>query len=292
MRFLYFISFFCFFVSFAIANLLEEEYVHRHTLQRPTVILGFVEDAERGASIQQHGNILRKKFEVQLQKMGGEIFLLTLSERMKWERLWSLPYTSRLHQTLKEMAKEHQINLIVGSYTKYEPNNLTLLFYNPIDQKTKVYYQESSEGEKQVKKKRIKQNNESKNTSDVLKETIFKRIEPFRQRPILSHISSQRQRNRLSMKAKRKVIHEQLQQHEALKEFQKTFESKSEKEIAEKVSQCIKDGDHAWMTSSKIDMYSKAYVLLQLLDHQKELSNKILDNLMEHEEFYLDRESH
>lgn len=258
------------------------------------VVLGFVADSEKIPTIEGRGHDMRKQLESRIQELGGEIHTMSLGERLKWERKWSLPFKGRLSkELLEDLAEKEKVNLLTGSYPSHSPTEISYLVYDHKTKKSSVIYetlkmQKKSKNENMTsaldhnlesqmhEKKRVDQNESS---------DFIKRISTRRQRPLEKNRRRQGQRNEESRKL---VIKEQLSKSQVMKDFIKPYQKKTRGELENEIEHYIEEADKSWFSSTKIEMLSRAWKISTLIPGQEKLQANLLQQLAEHNEFASD----
>ncbi len=251
------------------------------------VVLGFVEDSEQGATIDKTGNALRIKYEAFIQSMDGEVYTMASSERMKFQRMWSIPFTGRLSDELKKIAIKNKISIMTGSYSKSDKNKISVLCFEHLKNKVKVYHTE-----KVIKKSNINkavvikpQSKRNANVTDGFKINL-KTYESVRRRP--DHLKGRR--------AKRKdkdreliQIKEYFSKSPVLQSLKNEFKNKTDSEKIKEAESYARRASDSWLTTTKIELMSRAWVLLDMVPSATEKEkNEILNAILEHENFSSD----
>lgn len=265
----------------------------------PYILLSLVSDSEKQASITPKGEKLRLQLEEHLQNLGAEILPLSLSERMKLERMWSLPYTGRFSDELKAEVKNLKAHLVSGSYTE-QSQHIKLLAYNFKSNKTSIHRASADPQNKtsQDKTSQASQTSQSQANSvdNRASESInqsqalwnFETFEPSRERP------EERKRRKLRnprLSSKRiDHITEQLNNSSVLQSYKQEQAQKSKTELISLRNNLIQRAQNSFMTSSKIELYSRAFILNDMIKPaDQDIKNKLSQLLLDHQEFFLDR---
>jgi hypothetical protein len=277
-------------------NLLVLSSIHASSLEESVIkgktwaVLGFVEDSEKGANINDEGQRLRKEHEKLIQKLNGEIYTMASSERMKLERTWSLPFTGRLSNELKAYAKKNQIGIITGSYNKSNKKDVSLLCFDFLSNKVKVYYTKKKDESKAVSNNIIlnsrKKEKEQNNARSGFK-VEYRTYESIRRRP--SHLQGRRGK-RGNKEISISHIKSYFAKSPVLNSLKKEFKNKSDEEKIKEADRYVRKASESWLTTSKIEYLSRAWALLDMVPSVKDKEkNKIIDSILEHEEFFADR---
>jgi hypothetical protein len=251
------------------------------------VVLGFVEDSEQGAIIDKVGNELRMKYEALIQSMGGNIYTMASSERMKLQRMWSIPFTGRLPEQLKEFAVKNKISILTGSYLKSNKNNISILGYEYSNNKVKVYHDSKIINEPNESKARtVKPQEKRKNgVTDGFKINL-KTYESVRRRP--GHLKGRRDK-RKDKNRELKQIREYFAKSPVLQSLKNKFKNKSDNDKIKEAESYAQRAADSWLTTTKIELMSRAWVLLDMVPSATEKEkNQILSSILEHEEFSID----
>ena len=282
----------------------------KHNLKdsSPWLVLGLVADSETQSSITPKGQELRKELEQQIQKLGGEILPLPLSQRMKLERLWSLPFSGTFNDELKEEATQLKANIITGSFNPLGSGEAQILTFDIENKKTLIHYcvlntpvtselpQTTHASPTQMELEPLDTPRASRSAHQPIVSALDKNpwgietFEPTRQKP--DERARRRTRNPRATEARNKLIQDHFSNNKVLKQFQMEHQQKSTNELIAIRNNLIQRAQSSFMTSSKIELYSRAYIindLLQPADLQTE--DKLLELLQDHQEFFLERKN-
>ncbi|MBF0197821.1 MAG: hypothetical protein HQL32_08920 [Planctomycetes bacterium] len=264
---------------------IDDEKLLGTLAQGKWVVLSLVADSEKAPSVTEQGRAYRKMLEECVQKQGGEVFTLSLNERKQWEQLWSSPFKARISQSLKDQAQQEGVNILTGSYPENKPQALTLNSYDSQKKKSTVYYA-GAKKQTQVASadKVVKKEEASSNKVELSVNTLsFNRVEPSRQRPE----GRERRRRRSSIESgDLKKLEARLKANPVLKDFSKSYENKSSVEVSKDLEYYIRQSERSWVASTKIEMLSRAYILMDRSGSSPEKVNELLKKLQKHEDFY------
>lgn len=259
---------------------------------RDWLVLGFVQDSDSSSAITSLGHELRKKIEVDIQNLGGEIFTLRKSERRRLESLWSKPFTGRLNEQLKKFGEANQINILTGSYAKNKPEEITMLIFNYQLKKVKVLYQHTEEKGSLNHLQNIEDKNTERNEQEEGK--LFRN--PFQVKPLESvrrkpESFERRNSRRYNVGKQKNAIVLHLRNNPVLNKLREESKKLSKEKVIGRANDLIQRAEESWMTTSKLELYSRAWVLLDILkDYEKE-KDDLVDQILEHEKFFDDRNS-
>ena len=107
----------------------------------PYVTLGIVSDSEQQSTISDDGIEIRKKMELTIQQESETITPLARSERMRLERLWSLPFTGRISDDLKKEIRTLGSGLVTGSYSPHDKESFMVLVLPKNDDRVLVFHE-------------------------------------------------------------------------------------------------------------------------------------------------------
>lgn len=276
------------------------------------IVLGFVADSENTPTIESKGHKLRKSLELYIQNEGGSVLTMSRAERIKWEKMWSLPYKGRYPKSLIDgLAKAEKVNVISGSYAPHSPSELTVLIYNQSKGKSEVVYLNQNlaiSKPKEIKAPKeptsIVAPKEIKISQDnnIARRDDLKKIEPRKEtRKIeekdgfFKNITSTRhqalsgtfKRRRLprSLKGKVEMIKTHLDKSEVMKEFVKPYKDKSPEVIENDIVEYIEKSKKTFFSSGKVENMCRAYALSNLLEGKEEFKKGLLEQIAEHHAF-------
>ena len=284
----------CFLFSAAHASVLIEDAAALQLFSegKSWLVLGFVSDSEKMPIIDTKGVAYRRDTEKIIQKQGGSIFSLSLSERTKLERIWSLPFTGRLDKKLLAFADENKINIVAGSFPAHAPEDITVLCYDHVAKKSLVWYGVFEKESRELvgrRRSRVAAEDMSKESAARRSNSpldYFKTIEPTRQRP--EERLRRRSGNNASSARALESLRARLEGNAVLADFKKSFEGKDAAEIKKSIDSYLYQAESSWVSSTKIEMLSRAYILCVKAGNRESLGKTILARLNEHEAFYND----
>jgi hypothetical protein len=284
---------------------LSSDLISKLKQETPWLILGFVSDSETQSSITSKGQGLRKEIEQQIQSMGGEVLPIPLSQRMKLERMWSLPFTGAFSKELKQEASELKANLLSGTFHPQASAEVQILTFNIDNKKTLIHYCDTMtpaapngpEARKMPLLERM-QPQTSARTQRTSQSTNpladspwgFETFEPTRQKP--DERARRRTRNPRATEARAQLIHDHLNHSKVLTQFKMEHQQKSTDELISIRNDLIHRAQSSFMTSSKIELYSRAHAINTLIQPVDEATEKeLLERLLDHQEFFLERKN-
>lgn len=267
--------------------------------QNPWVVLGFVADFENEPIIDARGHELRKKVEALLQEGGATIMPLSMSERLKWEQLWSLPFKGRIPpELIEKLALAEKTNIITGSYPGLESSRLTFLVYDFASARSLIFHQEQ-EREKDANKPLVKtlaapekeasaKTHQRRRSEEGATASATDTLEPSREKPMATGNRSHNRRPTLVRLA------EELKEDGNLARFQAQYKEKPRMEIEDALRKFLDGADGTVISARIMENQTMAYMLALLLPDKLELQESLLAEIAERREFLSDwnRSSH
>jgi hypothetical protein len=257
------------------------------TTQSPWIVLGLVGESEKQSCITPEGDRIRKELEEAIQLAGGEVLPLSLTDRMKLERLWSLPYTGRFSEELKKSSLDIHAGVVSGSYALQNPEKIQLILLTPIEQKSLVFHETIGlTSQKLTREEEPRQEHESKSAFKWI--SLTENLEPSRQLP--EEKSRRRSSNQMALEKRKANLKLHLDSNPVLQKYKSEIAEKSEAEKMQLCQGLINESNNSFMTSSKIELLSRAYILNQSSQTPNlEIQAQLLERLISHEDFFNDR---
>jgi hypothetical protein len=280
-------------------NLDNPQLIEQIKNKGPWLTLGIVADSEKKSTILPKGRELRKQLETSIQNKGGEILTLSISERMKLERLWTLPYTGRLSQSLRDEVKSLGAGIVTGSYPSHDSEQVQLIVLGPNQDKAIVYHLPPTKSQPSIIPA-PKPPSSRTHPKRIDTKWLFsnKKLEPSREPP---RERRKRRSDNESHQAKLKTkLHQRLLSNPILQQSIASIDRENNlDEPADKNSQAIytltrdqliQKGQQAFMTSTKIEYLSRAYVLNEkLLAPDQRIKEELISSILSHQIFINDR---
>ena len=251
----------------------------------PWIVLSLVAESEKQAAITPEGERLRKELEEAIQANGGEVLPLSLADRMKLERLWSLPYSGRFSDELKKEALSLHAGIITGNFPVQSPEKVQLLLLTSEEQKSLVFHEDLPQQQIKPEPNPIAQKIEPQGFKWV---SLTDNLEPSRQSP--EENQRRRSANPQALDRRKERLQEQLNKNIVLQRYKEELAGKSEDERSQLCGEFIQKANNSIMTSSKIEMLSRAYIINEgLKNPDAPIRSQLLEQLISHEDFYRDR---
>lgn len=264
------------------------------------IVLSLVAESEKQASITPDGEKLRKELEEAIQVAGGDVLNLSLADRMRLERLWSLPYSGRFSDELKKEALDNKAGILTGSYSVQSPEKIQLLMLTAQEQKSLIFYEDSKASANktsatQVPEPKIVVNSDDSMPSHKTERQGFKwpsltdNLEPSRQLP--DEKQRRRSTHQHAIDQRKERLKTQLNNNSVLQRYKTEIAAKSENEKVQLCGEFINNASNSILTSTKIELFSRAYVLNASLNHPDlAIESQLLEQLISHEDFFRDRD--
>jgi hypothetical protein len=280
------IIFFCAFAVFA--GIYADNTIDKKDIEgRTWAVLSFVFDTEKGATINKDGIQHRLNYETLIQTNGGTIYTMARSERKKLEKMWSSPFTGRLSDELKKYAKKNQICILTGSYSINENNKVSLLHFDYKVNKVLVHHNQAISVH--VEKENIVPVRKEKRNRVLPKDSFTIDLQPYesvRRRP--EHFKGRRAKRENKEKALQ-LMKKHFSTNPVLQTLKKEYANSSDKEKIKAAQDLTRRATESWLTTSKIELMSRAWVLLDMVPGVSEKEkNEILYDIIERENFSAD----
>jgi len=278
----------------------------------PFVVLGMVSDSEQQTTITEEGIELRKSMELAIQSLGEEVTPLASSERMKLERLWSLPFTGRVSDELKAELHNLKSGLITGSFSPHHPEDLMVIVMLASGNRSLVFHEKSGpsplapviHGDAATPTPVSSNNPDEAITPSQPSSTIpppDKPQAPSDNPPVTPGVLSlgtrfptsrtlpkeSRRTRKVSTQQKLEQLKLELLENEVLREFSKERSQLSDQQKLVDCQNLIDSAQNTLLTSSKIEFLRRAFILnASMASPSKELERHTLERLLEHKEFF------
>lgn len=275
-------------------NLDNPQLIEKIKHKGPWLTLGIVADSEKQSTILPKGRELRKQLETAIQDKGGEILIVSLSERMKLERLWTLPYTGRFSKPLRDEARSLGAGIMTGSYINHDHDQIQLIVLEPNQEKVNVFHLAQTETSPSI----IPAPDRKPKTRPKQSEPkwIFKlnSFEPSRETPRerrKRHSDHESHQNKLKIKLHHRLITNPVLQESILKlnkehHIDKPLTKYGSEVYTKTRDQLIQRGQQSFMTSSKIEYLSRAYLLNeQLPSPDQKIKEELISSILSHQIF-------
>jgi len=279
----------------------------------PFVTLGIISDSEQQSTINDHGLLIRKKIELAIQKLGEEVTPLARAERMKLERMWSLPFTGRITDQLKNEAKTLKSGLITGSFSPHDSDDLMLLVVLANGNRTLVFHEQRPVPVKQTdsastapapkelpSKAEMKESAPKEPVSTIPPPVSHKENHSDKSDPsppgvfnFGTQLTNSRELpketkrpRRLSLDKKLEHLKLELIGNEILKAYAREHIELSDEEKLNACRELIKSAQNTFLTSSKIEFLRRAFILnTSMKSPVEKIERHTLERLLEHREF-------
>lgn len=267
------------------------------------IVLSLVAESEKQASITPDGERLRKELEEAVQTAGGEVLSLSLADRMKLERLWSLPYSGRFSEELKKEALDFKAGILTGSFSVQSPDKIQLLMLTAHEQKSLVFHEEAQASVSKavvhpsVAVAKPEDSAPVAKPEDVSHKTerqgfkwpsLTENLEPSRQLP--DEKQRRRSTHQVALDRRKELLKAQLDKNSVLQRYKEEIASKSENEKIQLCGEFINNASNSILTSTKIELFSRAYILnASLKNPDLGVQSQLLEQLISHEDFFRDR---
>lgn len=268
-------------------------------------ILSPVEDSETTSKISSiaQGWLLEKENE--LQKLDLEVVTLSKKERRHAEKAWSVPFTTRLNKELIQLCQDLEANLLTA-YHEEKSQDLTYVVYS-LSKKKQLVFRETakSPSTKKIEVSTISPSSSKSITTKsptIKKETSFSELN-FNEKlknwmESKNDISSTKELNS-SKRLRRKSLHssvksgQQQKVHEYLINNPKLIayanEQKTKGTIETTCLEHLKNADKSWMSASKLEHLSRAYILNHTLTTPNQnLKASLLKDIVDRQNFLND----
>jgi hypothetical protein len=320
MRTPYFILTSIFLLSFLVeaAPIQNQKLIKNLKSSERWLLLPLVEDREKGASLATNAKAWLYEKEAQLQDLDLEIMTLSQREQKQVIKWWTQPFTSRLNQELIDFCKSLNCNLLTAYHNPTDPQSFTYVVYS-LEKKRQLVFRSPQSTPKKlaqttpsktptkkvpVKAKQsapkkinppeskvtpkvtVKTENKSSNFSEELQSWFS-----IKERPERTRVSKDNGRHRRSthpevQQQHQASLHKSLMKNETLLKYAKSELSKGESAVEKNCLDHLKQAEESWMSSTKFEHLSRAYVLNQHLSTpNKELTDHLLAELTERQEF-------
>lgn len=263
----------------------------------PWVVLSPVSDSETQSVITPEGQDLRKSMETFIQETGAEVLPLSVSERVKLERAWSLPFTGRVNEALKTSLKELEASLFTGSYSPDQPDDLRLLLNTRSDRRNLTFYEKVSP-KSTLSVESVSPTPPPETQSVEPTQTDPPQNTPFRPitqelRPLVPsrELPNEEPRRRRPMKEEKllEMMREELSNNKVLKAFALEHQDITLDARKSKIKELVEKSQNHFLTSTKIEYLRRAFILVMGLPGDTVAAEKdILLKLLEHRSFYRD----
>jgi len=267
------------------------------------LILSPVEDSETTSKISSiaQGWLLEKENE--LQKLDLEVVTLSKKERRHAEKAWSTPFTTRLNKDLIQLCQSLETNLLTA-YHEEKQQNLTYVVYS-LSKKKQLVFRETvkTPPNNKIEVSAIPPSSSKSSvttTSPVIKkETGFTELN-FNEKlknwmDSKGDISSTKELNS-SKRLRRKSHHSSVKSDQQDKVHQYLInnskliayakEQKAKGTIETTCLEHLKNADKSWMSASKLEHLSRAYILNHTLTAPNQnLKTSLLKDIVERQNF-------
>lgn len=282
------------------------------------LLLPLVEDSEKGAKLAPHAMSWLYDKEAELQELDLEIITLSHREQKQVIEWWSQPFTSRLNQKLIEFCQSLNCNLLTAYYQPQNDSSFTYIVYS-LEKKRQLVFRSPQAQKKAIAKKVVPQapvkkttpqpsqpqvqkteppvvhtspetNSQPKANNSVFSEELQNWLS-IKERPERTRSNPDSRRRRKSnhpevQKQLQAKLHDHLMKNEALIEYAKSEKTKGQTAIEQSCLDHLKSAKDSWMSSSKFEHLSRAYVLNQYLNTpNQELAGHLIKELIERQDF-------
>lgn len=280
------------------------------------LLLPLVEESEQGGKLSADATNWIYEKETELQDLDLEIVTLSQKEQKQANAWWTQPFTTRLNKKLIEFCQSLNCNLLTAYHNPKDPHSFTYVVYSQDKKRQLIFrspktHKDITTQPKEVKptpkvaevkskktptpepkaapapvKTSLKTEHASSNFSEQIQSWFS-----VKERPERTRISEDNRRRRKSehpeVKQQRQTeLHDILMKNKDLVTYAKTQSDKGQAAIESSCLEHLKQAEESWMSSTKYEHLSRAYVLNQhLKTPNKELKEHLISELSERQEF-------